>query len=168
MEKTIVTKDLEQKKLIIERSFDAPKAKVWQAYADKTWFESWWGPEGWQTTAKEFNFSPGGRLHYGMKCVDQNQGEWYGKESWGIMEIESIDEPNQFSAKDYFSDASGTINSEMPSLRFIVELIEHDGKTRLVTTTFADSAEQLEELIKMGMVEGFSSQLNKLEELVRA
>ena len=48
----------------------------------------------------------------------------------------------------------------------INEFIEEDGKTRIVSTSFADSAEQIEELIKMGMVEGFSSQLAKLDTLV--
>ena len=81
MSQTKVTKDLENKTLIIERTFDAPAQKLWRAYADKEWFEQWWGPEGWQTTTKEFTFAPGGRIHYAMKCVDENQGEWFGQES---------------------------------------------------------------------------------------
>lgn len=165
--KTKVTKDIASKTLIIERSFDAPKEKVWKAYADKAWFEQWWGPEGWQTTTKEFNFVVGGRIHYGMKCVDQNQGEWFGKESWGLMEIQTIDAPNSFSVKDYFCSPDGTISTDMPMQRFSVELIEEAGKTRLVSKSFTESAEQLEELIKMGMVEGFDSQLNRLEKLVQ-
>lgn len=168
MDKTTVTKDLENKTLIIERIFDAPVDRLWRAYADKDWFEKWWGPEGWETTAKEFSFTPGGRIHYGMKCVDKNQSEWFGQESWGLMEIESIDELHSFSAKDYFSDADGTINQEMPAQRFVVELVEEDGKTRLVTRSISETTEQLEQLVKMGMVEGFSSQLEKLEALLAA
>lgn len=166
MDKTKVTKDLENKTLIIERTFDAPKEKLWRAYADKEWFEKWWGPEGWETTTKEFNFTPGGKIHYGMKCVDKNQGEWFGQESWGLMELESVDEPNTFTTKDFFADENGTINEEMPPQRFVVELIEEDGKTRLVSRSIVDSVEQLEALVKMGMVEGFSSQLEKLEKLL--
>lgn len=166
MDKTKVTKDIETKTLIIERVFDAPKEKLWRAYADKEWFEKWWGPEGWQTTTKEFNFTPGGRVHYGMKCVDENQGEWFGKESWGIMEIESIDEPNKFTAKDHFSNPEGTINTEMPSQQFIVELIEEDGKTRMVGRSISATVEQLEQLLQMGMAEGFTSQLERLEHLL--
>lgn len=168
MDKTKVTKDLENKILVIERTFDAPKEKLWKAYADKEWFEKWWGPEGWTTTVKTFDFQPGGRIHYGMKCVDKNQGEWFGQESWGIMDIEAVDEPNSITAKDYFSDPEGNINQEMPSTRFVIELVEEDGKTRLVTKTTTDTAKQLEELVKMGMAEGFSSQLNKLETLLAA
>lgn len=168
MDKMKVTKDIENKTLVIERTFDAPKAKLWGAYSNKELFEAWWGPEGWQTTTKEFDFKPGGRIHYCMKCVDKNQGEWFGKESWGLMVIENIDEPNGFSATDYFSDESGTPNAEMPTQKFIVEFVEEEGKTRLVTKSVSESVEKLEEVIKMGMIEGFGSQLNRLEKLVAA
>lgn len=165
MGKTKVTKDLENKKLIIERVFDAPKADVWKAYADQKWFEKWWGPEGWETAAKEFSFEPGGRVHYDMKCVDERQGEWFGKSSWGLMDIKTVDAPNSFSYVDYFSDESGEPNKEMPALRITNEFIEEDGKTRMVSTSLADSAEQIEELIKMGMLEGYDSQMDKLDKI---
>lgn len=161
-----VTKDLENKTLIIEYVVNAPKQKVWRAYADKAWFEKWWGPEGWETTTKEFAFKPGGRIHYCMKCTDKDQGEWFGQESWGIMEIESIDEPNGFKAKDLFSNPEGTAQEGMPTQKFNVELVEEDGKTRLISRSISDSAESLEQLVKMGMVEGFSSQLDKLDMLM--
>jgi uncharacterized protein YndB with AHSA1/START domain len=161
-----VTKDLENKTLVIEYEVNAPKEKVWRAYAEKEMFEKWWGPEGWETTTKEFNFVPGGRVHYDMKCVDEKQGEWFGQSSWGMMAIESVDEPNSFTYTDYFSDENGTLNQEMPTLKVTNEFIEENGKTRIVSTSLADSADQIEQLIKMGVIEGFSSQLNKLDQLM--
>lgn len=165
MDKTKVTKDLENKTLTIERSFDAPQELLWQYFADKERFEKWWGPEGWETTCKEFNFAPGGRVHYGMKCVDENQGEWFGQESWGVMSIEEIDAPNSFTYTDYFSDADGTLNKDMPALVVVNEFSEADGRSTFRSRSVADSAEQIEQLLAMGMVEGFSSQLNKLDAL---
>lgn len=161
-----VTKDLENKKLIIEFTANGPLEKVWLAYAQKDMFEKWWGPEGWETTAKEFDFVPGGRVHYGMKCVDENQGEWFGQISWGVMQIETVEDGKRFTYKDYFSDEAGVLNEEMPALTVTNEFFEEDGKTKIVSTSLADSAEQIEQLIKMGMIEGFSSQLNKLDDLV--
>lgn len=165
MDKTKVTKDLENKTLIIERSFDASKDRLWQYYAEKEKFEKWWGPEGWETTVTEFNFIPGGRVHYGMKCVDENQGEWFGQTSWGMMVLETVDAPNSFTYKDYFSDADGALNQEMPSLTITNEFVEENGRGKLVSRSVADSAEQIEELIKMGMLEGFDSQLGKLDKI---
>lgn len=161
-----VTKDLENKTLIIEYVANGPLEKVWNAYTVKEQFEKWWGPEGWVTEAKEFNFTPGGRVHYGMKCVDENQGEWFGQYSWGLMEIQTIEEGSSFSYVDYFSDEDGRLNTQMPVLTIRNEFVKEGNKTRIISRSIAESAEQIEELIKMGMVEGFSSQLNKLDTVV--
>jgi uncharacterized protein YndB with AHSA1/START domain len=161
-----VTKDLENKTLVIEFLANGPKEKVWQAYTDKEQFEKWWGPEGWETETKEFNFVPGGRVHYGMKCIDESQGDWFGQTSWGMMEIQSVTEPESFTYHDFFSDEAGMLNTEMPALTITNEFIEEDGKTRIVSRCLAESADQIEELIKMGMIEGFSSQLNRLDALL--
>ena len=168
MDKVKVTKDLENKTLVVERTFDAPKENVWRAYSEKDMFEGWWGPEGWVTTTKEFDFRQGGKIHYCMKCVDEKQGEFFGQESWGLMVIETIDAPNSFSAMDYFSDASGAPNANMPAQRFVVEFVDEGGRTRLVNRSVSESAEQLEQLVQMGMIEGFASQLNRLEALLKA
>lgn len=166
MDKVKVTKDLENMTLVVERAFDAPKAAIWKAYADKEMFQRWWGPEGWETTVKEFSMTPGGKIHYGMKCVDEKQGDFFGQESWGLMEIQDVEEGTSFTARDWFSDAEGNKNAEMPAQKFVVELIEEDGRTRLLSKSITETEEQLEELIKMGMVEGFASQLQKLETLL--
>lgn len=159
--------DAPNKALILEYVVDAPREKAWRAYSDKAMFEKWWGPEGWSTVTKAFDFAPGGRIHYGMTCLDKNQGEWFGKESWGVMEIESINEGKSFTCKDYFSDAEGALNTEMPALTITNDFIEEEGKIKIVSRSVAGTAEQIEELLKMGVVEGFKSQLNKLALLMR-
>lgn len=163
-----VTKDLENKQLIVEHTFDAPLTKLWRAYTDKDWFEKWWGPEGWTTTTKEFSTEVGGRIHYAMKCVDEDQGEWFGKEAWGVMVVESIEAPNSISFKDYFADETGKIDDSMPAQRMVIELTEAGGKTTLRSRSIGESAEDIEKLLAMGMVEGFSSSVDKLDALVTA
>lgn len=165
MSEVKVTKDLENKKLIVEFTANGSKDAVWNAYADKDLFEKWWGPEGWDTTTKEFNFTSGGIVHYGMKCVDENQGDWFDQTSWGVMDIIEVNPTDSFTYMDYFSDEEGTLNKEMPALKITNEFIEEDGKTKIISTSFADSSEQIEELINMGMIEGFTSQLSKLDAL---
>lgn len=166
MSEVKVTKDLENKKLIIEYVANGLKDRVWQLYAEKALFEKWWGPEGWETTAKEFNFVPGGRIHYGMKCIDKNQGDWFGQTSWGVMDIQEVQPNDSFTYVDYFSDENGVLNKEMPALRVTNEFFEEDDKTKIVSTSLADSAEQIEQLVNMGMIEGFTTQLNKLDSLI--
>jgi len=167
MDKTTVTKDFENKKLVIDRALDAPAAKVWRAYAEKDLFVKWWGPEGWETTVTEFEFQPGGRNHYCMKCVDEGQGEFFGQESWGLMEYTAIEDGVRIEYIDSFSDADGNKQDGMPNLRCVVEFVESDGTTHLVSTIYGDTAEEIEKLIEMGMIEGFDSSANKLEALAQ-
>lgn len=168
MAEVTVTKDLETKTLVIEYVARGPVERVWQAYANKALFEKWWGPEGWETTTKQFEFVAGGKVHYGMKCVDEAQGEWFGQTAWGVMDIQHVEDGKSFTYVDYFSDEDGTLNQELPALTVTNEFIAEGDATRIVSRSVADSAEQIEQLIAMGMIEGFSSQLNKLEALVAA
>jgi len=168
MDKTKVTKDFDNNTLIIERTFNASRQRMWNAYADPELFAKWWGPEGWETTVKECSFTPGGKNHYAMKCVDENQGEWFNQESWGMMIFETVDEPNSFSYKDYFSDANGTLNHDMPAMTITMSFAESDGKTTMTCSGVVESKEQLEQLINMGMIEGLTSSLDKLEAFVEA
>lgn len=163
MDKTKVTKDFETNTLTVERTFDAPRDRVWDAYANADKFVQWWGPEGWETTVKELNLEPGGRNHYCMKCVDENQGEWFNKESWGLMVFENVEKPASFTYKDYFSDAEGTINKELPTMTITMDFNEEDGKTTIVSRGVVESKEQLEQLVNMGMIEGLTSTMDKLE-----
>lgn len=163
MDKTKVTKDFDNNTLIVERTFDAPIGRVWDAYADREQFCKWWGPEGWETTVKEFDFVPGGRNHYCMKCVDENQDEWFNQQSWGMMVFEQVDKPSGFTYKDYFSDADGTLNTDMPTTTTIMNFVEQDGKTTMTSRSVVESKEQLEQLVTMGMIEGLTSSLDKLE-----
>lgn len=166
MARVNVTKDTENKTLTIEAVVDGPKDKVWKAYADKDWFEKWWGPEGWETTTKEFDFRPGGRIHYDMHCVDKAQGEWYDQHSWGVMNIKEVDEGNRLVFEDVFSDETGVANPDLPAMQSSVELHDEGGKTKIVTKSVTETIEQLEEVLKMGIEEGWTSQLAKLDMLL--
>lgn len=166
MSETKVTKDLEKRELTVERVFDAPRERVWAAYADPEKLAKWWGPRGWETTIKSFDFRPGGEWHYCMKCVDEKQGEFYGQESWGKAVYGEIDEPNIITYTDYFSDAEGNINTEMPASTAIMEFFEEAGKTRLVVRSVFETSEGLQQVLDMGVVEGLTQTLDRLEEFV--
>lgn len=164
--KTRVTKNLENRTLVIERTFTVSPAQLWPYYAEKEKFEAWWGPEGWVTTTKEFDFRPGGRIHYGMKCIDESQTEWFNQTSWGLMEIDEVDAPHSFTYRDYFADDTGNKILDMPGgFKVVNELIAGDGTVTLKSTSYAESTEDIEKLLAMGMAEGFDSQLNRLDVL---
>ncbi len=163
-----ITKKPEANQLILERTFDAPVERVFGAFTSADALSQWWGPRGWETTTKELTVKPGGRWHYGMKCVDEAQGEWYGKTSWGLSIYESIDEPNGFVYIDYFSDEYGVIDESMPTTRSEMAFKEIEGKTRLVSTVTCENHVAYDQLVNMGMLEGTSETWDRLEEYVQA
>jgi uncharacterized protein YndB with AHSA1/START domain len=166
VEKTKVTKDRATKTFIMERVFDASLDRVWKAWTTDE-INQWWGPRGWETTTKHMDFTPGGYWLYGMKCVDENQGEWFGQESWGKSIYEEIEAPKKIVYTDYFSDGDGKINEDMPPSTTSLEFFEEDGKTRVVSTSVFTTEEGFDQVIEMGMEEGASQTWDRLADLLK-
>ena len=54
---TVYSEDAE---LVWERTFDAPREVVWQAFMDPERIPQWWGPHGSTATVVEMDVRPGG------------------------------------------------------------------------------------------------------------
>lgn len=153
-------------KLILTRVFSAPKERVWEAWADPELFAQWWGPNGWHTTVAHHDFQKGGYLLYGMKCEDENQGEWYGQESWGKMEFNEVTPKESFCYTDFFTDNQGIVNNEMPSVRTDNTLETVDGGTKFTSIGYYKTAEDLKTVLEMGMEEGIKQTWDRLHVLL--
>ncbi|MFC7370319.1 SRPBCC domain-containing protein [Fictibacillus iocasae] len=156
----------EGKTLVIETVVNAPKDVVYQCYAESEQLEKWWGPQGWETKNYMFEFKQGGKWHYCMTCTDKNQGDFFGMESCGLAVFEQIDAPNTIVYNDSFADKEGNVTNNMPSMTISIEFVEHEGKTKLISSTEFATEEALQQVVEMGAVEGFTSQLEKLDILV--
>lgn len=163
MGQTKFTVGEDKKTLIVERTFDAPKAKVWEAHSNPEILKKWWGPKGWETTIKHMEFKEGGYWHYGMTCKVKEQAEWYGKTSWGKGVYGKISPKDSFVFTDYFCDENGTPVPGMPASTSTATFTEKDGKTTLLNKTVYETAEALEQVMKMGMQEGYTQTLDNLE-----
>lgn len=156
----------EGKILTLERTFDAPRQKVWDAFTRPELFVKWWGPRGWVTEVKEFNFVEGGVNHYGMKCEDQAQVEWYGKYSWGKMIFSNIKPIDSFDYEDVFSDENGTTNTELPGSTTHLRFIEENDATKIISVTEFVDEQALQTVLEMGMLAGVTETWDRLEEMV--
>lgn len=150
--------------LILEREFDAPKELVFKAFSEPEHLKQWWGPSGWTVPVCNVDFRPGGVWHYCMKCVDQNQGDFFGMESWGKGVYEEIIRNEKIVYRDYFSDAEGNEAEGMPSTRVTLLFEEQDGKTKLINRAEYDSSEALKTVLDMGMEQGITETWDRLEE----
>ncbi|MET3699804.1 uncharacterized protein YndB with AHSA1/START domain [Bacillus oleivorans] len=162
-----LTVQVEGRDLIMERVFDAPRDLLFKVYSEPEHLENWWGPQGWQTKNKKFEFKPGGVWHYCMTCMDRNQGEFYGQESWGKGTYQEIIEPEKIVYIDQFSDEEGNVPENMPEMLISLTFVEQGAKTKLIIRTQFASAEELQKVLDMGVVQGFESQIERLDELLK-
>jgi uncharacterized protein YndB with AHSA1/START domain len=56
----------EDREIVITRVFDAPRERVWHAWADPQQVVKWWGPRGFSTTSDQREFKPGGSWRHTM------------------------------------------------------------------------------------------------------
>jgi len=101
-----------------------------------------------------------------MKCIDENQGEFFGQESWGKAVFNEIDEPEKIVYRDSFADADGSINDSMPTGISTLEFHDEGGGTRVVSRTKYDKPDELQTVMDMGMEQGFSQTWDRLAEFV--
>lgn len=159
-----MTMKVEGQELILERVFDAPRELVFKAFSEAEHLKQWWGPRGWTLTVCNIDFRPGGAWHYCMKCIDENQGDFYGYESWGKAVYQEIAEPEKIVYVDYFSDAEGHEAEGMPSSRITMTFEEYEGKTKLVNRAQYASPEALKAVLDMGMEQGIKETWDRLAE----
>jgi uncharacterized protein YndB with AHSA1/START domain len=153
--------------LVLERVFDAPRELVFTMFSQAEHLMHWWGPRGWELPVCTVDFRPGGVWHYCMKCVDASQGEFYGMESWGKAVYKRIVEPESIAYTDYFSDADGNENEALPSTEVTIDFIDLGGKTKIVSRSAYVSAEALQKVMDMGMLQGITETWDRLEERLR-
>ena len=153
--------------LVLERIFDAPRDLVFTMFKEPEHLRSWWGPRGWELSVCRVDFQPGGVWHYCMKCVDPDQGQFFGMESWGKGVYKEIIEPEKIVYVDSFSDSEGNTNEDMPSTEVTLEFIEMGNKTKLINRSVYSSAETLKTVTDMGMIQGITETWERLEEALQ-
>ena len=62
--------DADQQDLVITRLVRAPRAALWQAWADPALLKEWWCPEPWTTEVRALDLRPGGAFHTFMRGPD--------------------------------------------------------------------------------------------------
>jgi len=65
------------REIVISRVIDAPRELVFEAFTEVRHLSQWWGPEGFSTTTKSFEFRAGGEWDFVMHGPDgTDYSEW--------------------------------------------------------------------------------------------
>lgn len=153
------TVDKENKRIKVERSFDAPVDLVWSAWTEAELLDQWWAPKPWRAETKSMDFSEGGRWHYSMVGPE-------GERHWSFFSYEKIAPRQRFTGHDGFCDEAGKVNASMPVAAWNNSFVENAGVTTVTNEISFDDLAHLETLIKMGFKEGYTMGLGNLEELL--
>ncbi len=156
---TSVNKDADALTMSIVADFSVPVARVWGAYADPRQLEQFWGPVEAPATFIRHDMYPGGLANYFMTLPD-------GGKSVGYWEFLRVEPGRLFEVLDGFAREDGTPNRGMPSMRMVFEFSETDDGSRVVMTTYFQSAEDLESLLSMGMEEGTLSAMSQMDAVI--
>ncbi len=130
--------------LIMEREFKAPRELVFEAHSTAEHLSAWWGPRGWTLSACTVDFRPGGIWHYCMKCIDKNQGDFFGFESWGKAVYKEIVTSEKNRLYGLFLRCGSNEAEGMPASEIAVTFEQLEGnRTRMVSRARYESEEAL-------------------------
>lgn len=163
---TAVHKDPEALTMTVIADFTASLARLWEAYSDPRQIEKFWGPPTYPATFTRHDMRVGGRSEYVMHPVADDGAAAEGAESRGYWEFLDVKAPHSFEVRDGFCRPDGTPNTEMPSMRMVFTFEETDAGSRLTTTTYFNSADELEQLLGMGMEEGMRSAMGQIDDVL--
>ena len=157
---TNVSHDIDALTLTITAEFAAPRARIWQIYADPRQLEKIWGPPTYPATVVDHEFTPGGRVTYYMTGPE-------GDKHAGFWNIISVDEPTGFTFTDGFADADFTPIESMPVSTNEFSFQERDGSTIATYVSTYATAEGLQQVLDMGVVEGASQAIGQIDDLIK-
>lgn len=157
--KTMVNKDLANKKITVEREFAAPVEQVWKAWTDSKLLDKWWAPKPWRAETKSMDFRPGGLWLYCMVGPDNEK-------IWARVDFQSVDALKSYTGTDAFCDEHGNKSSDMPNMSWRNEFHGTADGTRVVVNISFSSEADIKTTIEMGFEAGFTSAMDNLDELL--
>jgi uncharacterized protein YndB with AHSA1/START domain len=108
------------REFVISRVIDAPRELVFEAFTEVRHLSQWWGPEGFTTTTRSFEFRVGGEWDFVMHGPDgtKYQGwiswsEIFPPERISLLHGESRGDPNAFESVLTFASHGAATHVEM-------------------------------------------------------
>ena len=115
--------------IVVSRVIDAPPELVFEAFTEVRHLSQWWGPEGFTTTTRSFEFRVGGVWDFVMHGPDgTDYQEWITwteivpPERIALLHGESRDDPDAFESVLTFTPAGTATRIEMRTVFPTAEL----------------------------------------------
>ncbi|MFT3827880.1 MAG: SRPBCC domain-containing protein [Chitinophagaceae bacterium] len=151
--------DQEKNTITIKREFTANRQLVWDCYTKSELLDQWFAPDPLTTKTKHMDFREGGYWLYAMV-------EPGGKEHWGRADYKKINPIESYKVQDCFCDENGVANTQLPQANWDVTFSDLDDNALVETVITYQSLNDLETVVKMGMKEGMTATLQRLDTLL--
>ncbi len=146
--------------LTIRREFRTNRQRVWDCYTKSELLNQWFAPKPFTTRTKSMDFREGGHWHYAM--IDPQ-----GTAHWGYTSYVRIKPIEYYATWDVFSNEAGEVNHELPRGEWMIRFMELGSNTLVESFITYPSLHDLETVINMGMEQGMTATLEKLDELLK-
>lgn len=147
--------------IVIERTYRASVADIWDLWTTQEGFESWWGPEGFGVEVHVLEARTGGELRYDMVARSPEM----------IAAMKQMGQPTSHPTSSRFTEV--TLHKRLVLTNMIdflpgvapyestiaVEFVEAGEQVRMIVTLDAMHSDEFTQMQK----EGFTSQLTKLD-----
>lgn len=153
---TSVSKDPVALTITVVADFPVSVQRLWDAYADPRELERFWGPPTYPARFTRHDMYPGGRSEYAMIGPDGDGTTAY----WEFLAVVPLE---SFEVRDGFANPDGTANTEMPTMRVTFVFTQTDTGSRVTTTTWFTSIEDLDQLLAMGMEQGMREAMGQMD-----
>jgi len=70
--------DLQDRTLVLTRTFDAPRELVFKLWTQPEHLARWWGPRGFEVMSYEADARPGGRYRFGVRSPENTEHRAHG------------------------------------------------------------------------------------------
>jgi len=149
-------------KTVIERTYRAALADVWNLWTTREGFESWWGPQGFRVDVAELDARAGGTLRYEMIAATPEM----------VRAMTEAGQPVTHGVRSTFADVRPMTHLVLRNvIDFVpgvppyeaditVSLSQEGERVRMVVTLAPLHSPEFSAMQK----EGFESQLTKLDE----
>jgi len=127
--------------IVTTRVFDAPRERVFEAFANPAYLTQWWGPQGFTNTFSEFDIRPAGKWRFVMHGPD-------GKDYANVSEFVEVIRPERI-VFDHLVE---------PRFRMTMAFEDEGGQTRLTWRMALESGAErvkLEDFIRQANEQNF-------------
>lgn len=143
-----------EREIVIDRLISAPRALVFEAFTEVRHLSQWWGPEGFTTTTRAFEFRVGGAWDFVMHGPDgTDYQDWI---TWTqILPAERIEMLH------------GEFRGDPNAFESVITFADEDSATRIQMRTLFPSKELRDEAVeKFHAIEGGQQTLSSLDAYV--